>query len=1189
MKKVLLFVFLSVVLPRSAGAGVTLVQHLSKDAGTTTSSSLAFGSNNIQGNWLAVCIRAGYSGEAFTVSDSLGNVYHRAAQLDLTVDTPNGDTLAIFYAENVRGGPNTITVSDTILGTLRFAILEYSGIATANSYDVSASAQGTSASPNSGNATTTSGGDLLLGVIVTANPANFTNGTGFIVKERVPAEPSSKLLVEDQIQTTAGTISASASLGSSGQWGAILASFKAGGAGSTPPSITSLNPTSALVGTSVTITGANFGATQGTSAVKFNGTAATPTSCSATSIVAPVPSGATTGSVAVTVGGVASNGVTFTVQTDTTAPTVTITAPANNASVSGTIALTATATDPDSAVSFVQFQVDGANVGARLTSTPYSILLDTTTLSNSSHALTAVAQDPSANRGTSPPVSITVSNTTTSSSTITLIQQAELFVGSGASSISQSFSLVSTAGDLIVATLKWGGQNLSIVSITDDKGNVYQSAAGPTNWSGTKCAQTFYANNIAGGGAPITITVQLNGASTGNLHLYQFEYSGVDATSPLDTVAAATGGGTSISAGPLTTRYAKDLIHAVAFTDSGTTSPGTAFQALTTYSGNLVENRTAAPAGTYGVTATNSGGANWFMHAIAFKAAGTGGTPTDNTPPVVTVTAPANNSTVSGTITLTATATDPDSVVSFVQFLVDGANTGPQLATAPYSLSLDTTTVSNATHSLTAVAQDPSGNVGTSAAVTITVSNSTGTGARGPLKQSTVNPHYFVTPSGNAVLLAGSQTWDDFQDTDTSTSPAAVAFTAYVNFLKSRGHSVTILWKKDLPTYCNWGAGGTWHLAPVPWKRTGGSSGTQVASDGLPAFDLMQLDQTYFDRLRARVIQLQQNGIYAIVELFDGLGLTNNRCSNDGYPFTAGNNVNGVDDGGGTNSMTMSSPNAITNIQDAYVQKVIDTVNDQPNVLWEVSEEAPSSSGWWQGHMIDLIHTYETGKLLQHPVGLPWYNNGDAVLYNSNADWVAPSARISPTSSCGSGMPQCKVNINDSDHSYYGMWNDSVQINRNYIWENFANGNQVMFMDPYLIYWTSGNRNLCQSPSNGVCTGPDSRWDNMRNNLGYTVSYANKMDLVKMTPQGGLSSTGYCLAQTPSVGAEYLVYAPNGGSFTVNLSAMSSSQSLTVEWFDPSSGTTTSGGSVSGGSTHTFAPPFSGDAVLYLVDASGHN
>src|SRR5690242_20770742 len=108
MKKAFLFVFLFVVLPR-AEAGVALVQHVSKDAGTTTSSSLAFVSNNTQGNWLAVCIRVGQSGVAFTVSDSLGNVYRRAAQLDVTVDAPNGDTLAVFYAENIKGGPNTIT------------------------------------------------------------------------------------------------------------------------------------------------------------------------------------------------------------------------------------------------------------------------------------------------------------------------------------------------------------------------------------------------------------------------------------------------------------------------------------------------------------------------------------------------------------------------------------------------------------------------------------------------------------------------------------------------------------------------------------------------------------------------------------------------------------------------------------------------------------------------------------------------------------------------------------------------------------------------------------------------------------------------------------------------------------------------------------------------------------------------
>ena len=79
-----------------------------------------------------------------------------------------------------------------------------------------------------------------------------------------------------------------------------------------PPSISGISPASAAIATPVTITGTNFGATQGTGTVTFNGTAATPTSWSATSIVMPVPAGATTGNVVVTVAGVASNGVVFT-------------------------------------------------------------------------------------------------------------------------------------------------------------------------------------------------------------------------------------------------------------------------------------------------------------------------------------------------------------------------------------------------------------------------------------------------------------------------------------------------------------------------------------------------------------------------------------------------------------------------------------------------------------------------------------------------------------------------------------------------------------------------------------------------------------------------------------------------------------------------------------------------------------
>ena len=302
--------------------GISLVQHVSKDAGIVSSSGLAFSSSNTAGNWIAVCIRAGNSNQVLTVSDSRGNTYHQAVSFKMTVDTPNGETLGIFYAENIAGGANTVTVSESISNnTLRFAILEYSGVATASSIDVTATAQGVSNAASTGTPVNVLGGDLLLGMFTTSDPAVFTAGTNYVIRDTVPGASNAKLVTEDQIQTTAGTAAATASLSVSDKWGAALAAFKAAGGGVAGPTITNLNPTSGVVGASVTITGTNFGATQLTSTVTFNGTVATPTSWSATSISVPVPTGATTGNVVVTVGGTASNGVTFTV----TVPPPTIT------------------------------------------------------------------------------------------------------------------------------------------------------------------------------------------------------------------------------------------------------------------------------------------------------------------------------------------------------------------------------------------------------------------------------------------------------------------------------------------------------------------------------------------------------------------------------------------------------------------------------------------------------------------------------------------------------------------------------------------------------------------------------------------------------------------------------------------------------------------------------------------------
>ena len=155
------------------------------------------------------------------------------------------------------------------------------------------------------------------------------------------------------------------------------------------------------------------------------------------------------------------------------------------------------------------------------------------------------------------------------------------------------------------------------------------------------------------------------------------------------------------------------------------------------------------------------------------------------------------------------------------------------------------------------------------------------------------------------------------------------------------------------------------------------------------------------------------------------------------------------------------------------VDKTIDTLNDLPNVLWIVSEEAAASTSWWQGHMIAHVRAYESGKAHQHPIGLAAITGApDSAIYDSDADWVAPFAQLSPSMTCGAGTPKCKVNLNDSDHSYFGMWNDSAKTNRNYAWENFARGNNVVFMDPYTVDYPRQNRNLCVSPTNAVCTGP---------------------------------------------------------------------------------------------------------------------
>lgn len=79
------------------------------------------------------------------------------------------------------------------------------------------------------------------------------------------------------------------------------------------PNISSLSPNAGLAGTTVTVTGTDFGTSQGASTISFNGTLASATSWQPTQIVATVPTGATSGNVTVTASGVTGSAVYFAV------------------------------------------------------------------------------------------------------------------------------------------------------------------------------------------------------------------------------------------------------------------------------------------------------------------------------------------------------------------------------------------------------------------------------------------------------------------------------------------------------------------------------------------------------------------------------------------------------------------------------------------------------------------------------------------------------------------------------------------------------------------------------------------------------------------------------------------------------------------------------------------------------------
>lgn len=280
----------------------------------------------------------------------------------------------------------------------------------------------------------------------------------------------------------------------------------------------------------------------------------------------------------------------------------------------------------------------------------------------------------------------------------------------------------------------------------------------------------------------------------------------------------ANGGTTSVivtGSGTANTDTTPPTITITTPTSSGTYATGNSSLALAGTASDNVGVTRVTWTNSRGGSGTAAGTTNWTASSIALQPGTNGLTVTaqdaagntktasltvtlsDTTPPSVTMMAPSSGATVSGTITLSATATDNVGIAG-VQFKLDGTNLGTEVLAAPYALPWTTTTVPNGTHTLTAVARDAAGNIATSAGVNVNVANNAG-----------------LQPSSNGPSFV-QRVFSDGPGTRTTAPFSTAAGALLVAFVGSDGpapgtQSVTVS-----------GAGLSWRLV----KRANQQSGT---------------------------------------------------------------------------------------------------------------------------------------------------------------------------------------------------------------------------------------------------------------------------------------------------------------------------------------------------------------------------
>jgi len=441
------------------------------------------------------------------------------------------------------------------------------------------------------------------------------------------------------------------------------------------------------------------------------------------------------------------------------------------------------------------------------------------------------------------------------------------------------------------------------------------------------------------------------------------------------------------------------------------------------------------------------------------------------------------------------------------------------------------------------------------------------------LSVSSVNPRYF-TDGSRAIYLTGSHN-PLIVDKGDSWPPRGYDWASFLDYAQLKGHNFIRVWtwsttKNKYDDNSNWV-----YTYPQPWKRTGPGD----SADGLGLkFDLNTFDDEYFRRVVHIVELAKTRGIYISLMLFDGWASF--RTKYHYTPFTSGNNIQGVGvvdaDGDGKQEelqtldpghtgIGVGQSKVIVDAEDAYVRHLIDITNSYDNVIYEIANEPAPTSMAWANHFVDLIHTYQQTKPFRHAILLGTYyqyppSRGiNDWLFAGKAEAVSPAFPAASPYDFKMNPPPAdgaKVVIADNDHI------DPKFTDPTFVWRHFMRGNNPIIVDEDTTPLHRRSR----------------AYEAIRDAMGDTRRYANRIDLLHMAPSTTVCSTQFCLVNP---GVEYLVYQPNRGvPFTVDLSRYSGKKFAT-EWFDTFSRRNSLAVDVAGGAVVTFTPP-AASTVIYL-------